>query len=179
MAPSRHISQQSRPISLNKGKTMSLTHYEMLQVAPRESAIVIKNAYHAAARKHHPDKRRLLGCDYDEAAFLRIQAAWECLRCPKTRSQYDLELHMEQASKNTRRRNAVPILPHDCREVDVTHGEYDLTFQCRCGSDLHVSQLRAVEDSVEMNGLVHCPGCSLIYDITELTMDEDEDEELL
>lgn len=169
-----------------------ISYYKILQVPSTASAVAVKEAYHAAARKHHPDKRQHRSFDScsssdDEAAaaaFLRIQKAWECLRDPETRKLYDEALRIQKVAKNSTRRNAVPIQPHECREVELPGpggGEFvvvELIYQCRCGNDLHTSQLPAVQEDDESGNLVQCLGCSLVYDISSLYDEDDEEEQL-
>lgn len=188
--------------SLLSTASAELSHYEVLQVPPTASAAVIKEAYYRAARQHHPDKRG--SCHHDDAnkvddendddaTFRRIHAAWKCLRDPETRTLYNQERSLEQAVHDGRRRNAVPIHPHECREVSEPQDDdgdnccyYEYIYQCRCGNDLHTQQLPVLHDgsnNLEENGissssstnLIQCPGCSLVYDISSL-YDSNDDE---
>lgn len=62
------------------------THYTVLQVSPDASTEVIKAAYRALQRSHHPD----LGGD--AAVVGAINHAWEVLGDPESRRRYDAEL---------------------------------------------------------------------------------------
>jgi curved DNA-binding protein CbpA len=182
MAPSQHQQQQQDRSVRKDAANSELSLYEILQVPSTASVAIIKEAYQAAARQHHPDKRRCDDKDNDLAVFLRVQTAWECLRDPETRKQYDQNLLIRNAAKNHQRRNAVPVYAHECREVEHNDGDdgyYELIYQCRCGSDLCTSQLPGLDGSTDDESagsscLVQCPGCSLVYDISPL-FDEHEE----
>jgi curved DNA-binding protein CbpA len=212
MAPSFEQRDESRrkETSLTSSVLMSSepSHYDVLRVPATATAAAIKQAYHAAARQHHPDsKKRGFGCeddddsdhkdhdaddddnDDDDARFRRVHAAWECLRDPETRRLYNQERSVQQAVRSSRRRNAVPICANECRREPITEQQdddvdddcYELVYQCRCGSDLHTSQLPALQDGTDNNDessiLIQCPGCSLVYDISSLYDDEGDDDE--
>jgi len=59
--------------------------YRVLQVDPSANPLVIQAAYRALAQIFHPD----VSGDSDE--MKRINAAWEILRDPRRRRQYDIE----------------------------------------------------------------------------------------
>lgn len=60
-----------------------MNHYETLGVPQNASAEDIKKAYRQLAMKHHPDKGG------DEAQFQKINAAYETLKDPQKRAEYD------------------------------------------------------------------------------------------
>lgn len=60
--------------------------YEDLGVAPTASINEIKKRYYQLSKQHHPDTA---GPDYDEAAFHRIQIAYETLSDPSKKATYD------------------------------------------------------------------------------------------
>jgi diphthamide biosynthesis protein 4 len=69
-----------------------LTHYEVLDVNSSASLEQIRQRYYQLARKFHPDKQIDLPEQLEAQAdqqFLRIQQAWEILREPASRKQYD------------------------------------------------------------------------------------------
>jgi len=58
-------------------------HYQTLGVAPSAGSEAIHRAYRALARQAHPD------VSGDPSAMIRLNAAWEVLRDPVRRSEYD------------------------------------------------------------------------------------------
>ena len=59
--------------------------YEVLQVHPRAEPYVIRAAYRALARRHHPDMGG------DEHRMMAINAAWAVLGDARLRSAYDTD----------------------------------------------------------------------------------------
>jgi curved DNA-binding protein CbpA len=59
--------------------------YRVLQVDPSANPLVIQAAYRALAQIFHPD------VSGDSEEMKRINAAWEVLRDPRRRRQYDIE----------------------------------------------------------------------------------------
>jgi DnaJ-like protein len=65
-----------------------MTHYEVLGVAQTAGVDEIRRAYHAMARRHHPD----LGETVDDEAMQAVNGAWAVLGDPARRRAYDTEL---------------------------------------------------------------------------------------
>ncbi|MCU1462220.1 MAG: DnaJ domain, conserved site [Acidimicrobiales bacterium] len=65
-----------------------MTHYEVLGVGASAGADEIRRAYHAMARRHHPD----LGEVRDTGTMQAINGAWAVLSDPARRRAYDAEL---------------------------------------------------------------------------------------
>jgi hypothetical protein len=85
----------SRPVAKRLG---SETLYGVLQVSPYAEEVVLRAAYLALARAHHPDVNN----DPDAAERMRaINEAWELLSDPKRRAMYDLSLHPERSAAIT------------------------------------------------------------------------------
>src|SRR5882757_2611598 len=61
-------------------------YYEILGVSRDASPEDIRRAYRALARKHHPDVSKEAGAD---DRFKQIAEAYEVLRDPEKRAQYD------------------------------------------------------------------------------------------
>src|SRR5258705_10252693 len=61
-------------------------YYEILGVSRDASPEEIRRAYRALARKHHPDVNKEAGA---EDRFKEISEAYEVLRDPEKRAQYD------------------------------------------------------------------------------------------
>jgi curved DNA-binding protein CbpA len=104
--------------------------------------------------------------------FLRIQEAWECLGDSAKRLDYDRRLRQEQDAIGRRMRNAIVLTSADCRweqqaaatgDDEDVHPDHHAFYQCRCGYDLALTILPALQDD-----LIACTGCSLIYDTAPL-----------
>ena len=95
------------------------THYHVLGVRPSATSDTIKRAYYRKARAYHPDS--FAGSsdavlDEAERAMASLNAAWNVLRDPDRRREYDEALATERrlASKARRRRGGsddVGLLP--------------------------------------------------------------------
>jgi hypothetical protein len=70
-------------------------HYETLKVAPTAALDEIRRAYHAEARRWHPDRfseRRADEAARAEDSMRQVNEAWRVLRDPELRRRYDMEL---------------------------------------------------------------------------------------
>lgn len=132
--------------------------YSILRVSRTASLGEIKQAYHREARLHHPDRKSHFSND---AMFLRIQEAWECLGDLEKRSAYDQSLCQQTDAEERRIRNAIVLNVCDCR-LEGT----EAFFRCQCGFDMAVTSLPSLQDDI-----VACPGCSLVYDTSPLFED--------
>jgi len=162
----------------------SSSHYSVLGVTtPSASLADITKAYHAAARRYHPDRHQQqqptnTNSNINKDHFLRIQQAWECLRCPERRQAYDLHRKRAQIQKEQRRRSAIVVERCDCVERSANDDNDDsatgieLTFVCRCGQELLVN-----EADPDDSNLLACHGCSLLYDTTPVWQEESEEED--
>ena len=86
-------------------------HYAALGIDPTADPEVIAAAYRALAKKYHPDTGATTGTASPER-FEQVQRAYEVLRTPESRRQYDLEL-LAQAERDleehlARKRRALP-----------------------------------------------------------------------
>lgn len=63
-----------------------ISHYRTLGVDPQADPVVIRSAYLALMRRHHPDGG---GAEADPARAKAVTAAWEVLRDPARRAAYD------------------------------------------------------------------------------------------
>lgn len=66
-----------------------MDYYEILEVSPRASYEVIKNAYRALALKYHPDTNRIDDKETAEEKMEQINLAYEVLYNPIRRAKYD------------------------------------------------------------------------------------------
>ncbi len=75
-------------------------HYEVLGVTRATEANAIKRAYHALARRYHPDRfHQEAGTPLHtqlQAAFARVAQAYETLKDSQTRSSYNLKLEAQR-----------------------------------------------------------------------------------
>lgn len=71
-----------------------LNHYRVLGVPRHASTAAIRRAFHQKALTLHPDKRCHKSCDRSavNAAFARATEAFEALRDPQRRAEYDMQL---------------------------------------------------------------------------------------
>ena len=77
---SRHAQPQTQATQ------RTITLYDILQVTPNASPEIIQAAYRAFAKQYHPDVNNSRGSTDDMKA---INAAWEVLRDPAKRKDYD------------------------------------------------------------------------------------------
>src|SRR5690606_35919253 len=61
--------------------------YELLGVSRDADGATIKSAYRKLAMKYHPDSNQ--GCKENEAKFKAISVAYDCLKDPQKRADYD------------------------------------------------------------------------------------------
>jgi len=62
-----------------------VNHYEILGIARDADAATIKEAWRAAAKRHHPDPRG----GHSSAEFIAARTAYDVLRDPVRRAAYD------------------------------------------------------------------------------------------
>lgn len=74
---------------------MSVDPYSVLQVAPFAEPDVVRAAYRALARKHHPDTGG------DERSMAVLNAAWDILGHRERRAAYDAERKRRAAIRET------------------------------------------------------------------------------
>jgi hypothetical protein len=90
----------------------SITHYEVLGVAPTASQQEIRGAYRRLARVHHPDHDAA-----DTGTMAALNEAYRVLRNPARRAAYDAELTVREgfsrtsAARTTVQRAAPPARP--------------------------------------------------------------------
>ena len=94
------------------------THYEVLGVAPSASHDEVKRAYTERALKYHPDRQGQATAENRERAefhMREVNAAWEVLRSPARRAEYDTRLrgHTPVWEKSgTRAKRTAPVRTH-------------------------------------------------------------------
>jgi len=78
-----------------------MDYYEILEVSPRASYEVIRNAYRALALKYHPDTNRIDDKETAEEKMKQINLAYQVLYNPNTRAEYD----EKEKHKNSNKRD--------------------------------------------------------------------------
>jgi curved DNA-binding protein CbpA len=95
-------------------------HYEVLQVHRRAELDVIRAAYRALARKHHPD------FGGDGARMVAINDAWRVLSDHEARAVYDSQLAKSHNRRATDRMAPSPITgyaPNPARNAPASAGD--------------------------------------------------------
>jgi curved DNA-binding protein CbpA len=85
-----------------------LTHYDVLSVEPTAQLETIRRAWRVKVRLLHPDKHRDSPRDVQaeaERETLRVNAAWDTLRDPEKRHDYDVRLLRLRETELERERN--------------------------------------------------------------------------
>uniref|UniRef100_R7W8B6 DPH4-like protein n=1 Tax=Aegilops tauschii TaxID=37682 RepID=R7W8B6_AEGTA len=127
--------QQRKLLQMLQGSGISnqKTLYEVLSVPEDATYDEIRAAYKCAALNTHPDKAQATVessvCTGEQHGFFGVQKAWETLRYPKCRAEYDKQL---QSS-----RQSIDIIASDIEIEDMTVESSDdgveLLYACRCG----------------------------------------------
>ena len=147
------------------------TYYDTLEIPSTAGFNEIKSAYQRMARLLHPDKQSLHNNkqknkaqninNNEEEAFLKLQKAWECLRDPQSRKEYDLLLHKTEIGKASK---SIPVSHKEWEFVeDEETGDLGYIYTCRCGEDIWIQKEEF--EKADATIFFHCEGCSLIYHI--------------
>ncbi|XP_047046774.1 DPH4 homolog [Lolium rigidum] len=153
------------------------TLYEVLSVSEDATYDEIRVAYKSAALSTHPDKARTILKSFESSSeqhgFFGVQEAWEILRHPKSRGEYDKQL---QSS-----RQSIEIIASDIEIDDMTVENsadgVELLYACRCGDYFSITSCELGEmgilvgedgeielqapDSVSTSVVLGCGSCSL------------------
>ncbi|GLI58820.1 hypothetical protein VaNZ11_000583 [Volvox africanus] len=147
-------------------RTRTLTHYQVLGVNQAATPEQIKQAYHAAVLKHHPDKAACSmltptcgphdqsTCDNADV-FPLVQRAWEVLRDASQRAAYDSLLSLKEMQTPLAYQDEL-----DLEELDLEDHEAVgrvLTYPCRCGDKY---ALHEVDIAGRNSVVVPCRTCS-------------------
>ncbi|KAI7900648.1 uncharacterized protein BX663DRAFT_517114 [Cokeromyces recurvatus] len=134
------------------------THYEILQVSETASLDLIKQRFQQLILEHHPDKSK----SNDDTRAHRILKAWEVLRNPTSRKNYDIELQSQRNKKDLAIGAEVDL---DDMEYNEDEGSY--SYVCRCSGDYIITE-EELNEGIEVIG---CNNCSLkirvLYDVVE------------
>lgn len=130
------------------------TLYEVLSVRKDATYDEIRAAYKSAVLNTHPDKAQMalnpLVSSSERNEFLSVQKAWEILRYPKSRAEYDKQL---QSSRQNLEIVATEIEIDDMI-VESTADSVELLYPCRCGDYFSITsrELGQIGISVREDG---------------------------
>jgi diphthamide biosynthesis protein 4 len=137
--------------------------YDVLAVSPAASLKEIKEAYHRALLKYHPDKNGTGPLDISA-----VKAAYSVLSSTELRTKYDEALREEDASLNSRPAQLISLddFTECCSAADHSD-EVSFSHGCRCGGTFTVS-----EHDLEIGRhLISCDSCSEVvwvgYELAE------------
>ncbi|TVT96669.1 hypothetical protein EJB05_58112, partial [Eragrostis curvula] len=153
------------------------TLYEILSVTEDATYDEIRAAYKSAALNTHPDKAQTTVeasvLSNEQQEFLSVQKAWEILRHPNSRAEYDKQL---QSSRQN-----IEIISSEIEVGDMivenTGDIVELLYPCRCGDYFTITSRELGEmgvlithdgdvelqssDSVSASIVLGCGSCSL------------------
>lgn len=123
----------------------------------------LRHAYQRLARIHHPDKT--VDAVGNEDAFVRIQRAYDLLRDPEARRQYDATeraAHFASASAAAREFE-VDLSEMAYEEEEGPEGPHAPAcgvwrYNCRCGDEFVLRENQLIEGI----DALHCRSCSLV-----------------
>lgn len=162
---------------LGSNISIQKTLYEVLSVGEDATYDEIRVAYKSAVLNTHPDKAQtsveLHMPSNEQQDFLSVQKAWEILRYPESRADYDKQLLLS--------RQNVEIIASEIEVGDMiiesTADSVELLYPCRCGdyfsitsSELGEMGILVSEDgevesraagSVLASVILGCGSCSL------------------
>jgi diphthamide biosynthesis protein 4 len=165
---------------LTSNISVQKTLYEVLSVSEDATYDEIRAAYRSAALNTHPDKAQTTlesssVPSTEQQEFSSVQKAWEVLRHPTSRADYDKQL---QSS-----RQSIEIIASEIQVGDMivesAAGALELLYPCRCGDYFsitsgelsgmgivvtgdgeEVEELQAL-DSASASVVLGCGSCSL------------------
>lgn len=104
----------------------ALTHYETLGVDLKTDAAKIKQTYFRLAKQFHPDRFHRSEPELAarvQKAFSNIAQAYETLKNPSLRENYDFKMRKELEKIEKRRAAGLADLPSDAEQKDITARE--------------------------------------------------------
>lgn len=107
--------QQAPEITLDEYLTRvaeGATHYDVLGIPPRAAIAEIKASYFLLAKLFHPDRfhrESPAALQKIQAAFSRVQAAYETLKSSDSRDNYDFKIRKELEMKEKLRAQGVTV----------------------------------------------------------------------
>ena len=97
-AAQRGLSARRREVLEKFAGLKTQSHFEVLEIAPDAGPDKVKDAYFRLAKRFHPDSHHREAVLEDikdklDAIFIRLGEAYEVLRNPRTRANYESSLH--------------------------------------------------------------------------------------
>ncbi|KAJ2897538.1 hypothetical protein IWW38_001684 [Coemansia aciculifera] len=133
-------------------------HYAVLGVCHTATLEEIKRAYYALSREVHPDKIHTTAAvsketeDVKKLEFHQISIAWEILRDPAKRREYD----RIQSSEQNRARGVVHD-DVDLDDMDLEEKDMSYTYPCKCSGQYVIAE----SDLDAGRDIAPCSDCSL------------------
>uniref|UniRef100_A0A7S3PA94 Diphthamide biosynthesis protein 4 n=1 Tax=Aplanochytrium stocchinoi TaxID=215587 RepID=A0A7S3PA94_9STRA len=133
--------------------------YKVVGADRQSSADEIRKLYHDKIKALHPDKvTKENHTETSREEFLQVQEAWEILRDPEKRRQYDLQLGLGS--------NATEV---DLDDIPYNGEKEVFDYKCRCGDSILIT-VGNLEEGLD---LFECSSCSLrihvLYEDAEAT----------
>jgi len=133
--------------------------YGILKLDASATAEDIRRAYHQAARDHHPDRRKAGESDMH---FIQVQRAWEALREPDARRQYDAQKRLETMLEEQALASLSDVTLDDMTHIQDPNGNY-WQYPCRCGDWYELTE----DQRDEGINIVACSSCTFAIRILE------------
>lgn len=132
-------------------------YYVILQIPSDSSQDMIRQAFRRLAKLHHPDKGKQEGSEVNEKKFSEISEAYETLRDPAKRREYDERLRYHQIGADfSPRRRADEYYPEAEPFYETFFNDVSM------GADILLTQeevLRGGAIRVDIPIHVACPYC--------------------
>lgn len=140
-----------------KNNVLEKNFYEVLNCTSDSTFEELKEAYRRKVLESHPDKS--LNAKDSVAIFRQVQLAWETLKDPVSRKEYDHK-YMEaclEAETALIHEKVTPL------ELEETEDKDIFSYPCRCGNKYLVQRT----DVEEANCVVHvpCQDCTFVIAI--------------
>ena len=140
------------PMVLGSNISIQKTLYEVLSVSEDATFDEIRAAYKSAALNTHPDKAHITlessVPSSEQQEFLSVQKAWEILRHPASRADYDKQL---QSSRQNLEIIASEIEVGDMI-IESTADTVELLYPCRCGDYFSITSCELCEMGILVSG---------------------------
>ncbi|CAK1228418.1 DnaJ-class molecular chaperone with C-terminal Zn finger domain (DnaJ) [Fructobacillus evanidus] len=106
-----------------------VNYYDELELSQNASPEMVKQAYRTLSKRFHPDHNHEEGA---EAKYLAVQAAYEVLSDPSTRSRYDQQLNQYRDLSNLTNALNQQEPSTGYQEETITSEPYQYTFKDYC-----------------------------------------------